>query len=246
MWHLTTHRSVEKLITCGTVATMDPSGEHILHIAANCPHSRMIELLTARWPEYTNFANDDGITPLHVAGMYGRLSAVQTLVDNGADPNAVDDEGMTPLDYANQEGHVGCVEYFNSLEVKPEDEMMEEDSMAIAYTSLETTLLDSYNDTTLCYTINDITLHDTTSAQEELQFTNSMLRAELIKMGEKPGPVNELTRDAYLRYLHKVKSGLVPTQSQGSNSKYYHLHTNFQMTIYEKFEKQSIFENKNL
>ena len=204
---------------------MDPSGEHILHIAANCPHSRMIALLTTCWPNYTNVTNDDGITPLHVASMYGQLPAIQALMDSGADPFAVDSEGMTPLDYCSKERHLSCLEYFQGIGIESEDKITdEEDSMAIAYASMEATLLDNLNDTTLCYTLHDITLQDTTCtlAEEEdtQQLTNSMLRSELIKMGEKPGPINELTRGAYLRYLQKMKSGLLPKQTQDTNSKY--------------------------
>ena len=219
------YRTVERLILCGTMKAMDPSGEHILHIAANCPHRRMVPLLTARWPSYINVANDDGITPLHVASMYGQLPAIQTLMDNGAYPFAVDSEGMTPLDYCNKEKHLSCLEYFQGIGIEPEDKNVdEEDSMAIAYASMEATLLDNLNDTTLCYTLNDITLHDTinTTLVEEEDYTelsNSMLRSELIKMGEKPGPINDLTRGAYLRYLQKMKSGLLPKQTQDTNSK---------------------------
>lgn len=207
---------------------MDPSGEHILHIAANCPHSGIIELLTRRWPSYINITNDDGITALHVASMYGQLSAVQVLVDNGADPFAVDNEGMTPLDCSINEGHTHCVEYFKSLGITPDKTIEEEqlDSMAIAYTSMETTLLDGYNDSTLSYTLNDITLVPEEEEEDLQQLTNSMLRTELVKLGEKPGPINELTRGAYLRYLNKMKNGLLPVQTQDTNSKFFKMKNN--------------------
>ena len=202
---------------------MDPSGEHILHIAANCPHgSRMIDLLAAQWPSYINVPNDDGITPLHVASMYGKLPAIQALINNGGDPFAVDSEGMTPLDYCLNDGYKDCIRYFQDLGVKPHEyEMNEEDSMAIAYASMEMTLMEDNNDSTICYTLDDASLHDDTMVEGEdlQQLTNTMLRDELIRMGEKPGPINELTRCAYLRYLHKVKSGLLPTQTKETTSK---------------------------
>lgn len=205
---------------------MDPSGEHILHIAANCPDGRMINLLATRWPSYVNTANDDGITPLHVASMYGQLLAIESLLNNNADPFAVDGEAMTPIDWCIKEGHAQCVKYFQDLGIKQgnDEDEIEEDSMAIAYTSMlmETTLIDEYNDSTF-YTLNRTDLNDTTIIVEEddlQQLTNSMIRSELVKMGEKPGPINDLTRGAYLRYLHKVKSGLLPTQTQHkTNSK---------------------------
>ena len=211
-------RTVEKLTSHGTISVVDQSGEHILHIAGNCSNSKVIELLSSYWPSHVNMANEDGITPLHVASMYGQLSAIQALIENGADPFAVDSEGMAPLDYCVKEGHVSCVDYFEELGIKHSDEIVD-DSMAIAYTLMETTILgDSYedDDTTLCYTVNDV---DVTLDLDE--FTNSMLRAELMKMGEMPGPVNDLTRGAYLRYLHKAKNGLLPPQTEETNSKFF-------------------------
>ena len=213
-----TCRNVERLMSHGTISA-EPSGEHILHIAAGCPHSsKMIELLSSHWPGYTNSANEDGITALHVASMYGQLSAIHALIENGADPFAVDNEGMTPVDYCVREGHAPCVEYFQGLGIKPhsDDDTVEDDSMAIAYASMETTIIADYSDTTLCYTLND-TSTDVALDLDEL--TNSMLRCELIKMGEKPGPINDLTRGAYLRYLHKAKNGLLPPQMEETNSK---------------------------
>ena len=209
---------MEKLISHDTIA--DPSGEHILHIAANCQHTKMIELLTARWPGYINMPNDDGITPLHVACMYGQLSAIKALMESGADPFLVDNEGMTPLEYCIQEGHGYCVDYFKDVGINQDDTVVdtaEEDSMAIAYTLMETTLMETtlLEESTLYYTLADITLNDTS----EDYLTNSMLRAELIQIGEKPGPINELTRGAYLRYLHKARNGLLPVQTQETNSK---------------------------
>jgi len=199
---------------------MDESGAHILHIAANHPDKRMIDLLAACWPSYVNTANDDGITPLHVASMYGQLLGIESLIENNADPFAVDGEAMTPMDWCIKEGHAHCVKYLQDLGIKQgndEKDEVEEDSMAIAYTSMlmETTFVDEY-DSTLSYTLNKTALNDTTIIVEEddQQLTNSMIRSELIKMGEKPGPINDLTRGAYLRYLQKVKSGLLPTEAQ--------------------------------
>ncbi|ABO55049.1 ankyrin repeat domain-containing protein [Burkholderia vietnamiensis] len=41
-----------------------------------------------------------GLTPLHVAAMAGNLEAVRELLDNGADPQAVDARGRRPLEAA--------------------------------------------------------------------------------------------------------------------------------------------------
>lgn len=215
--HIYIYRTVERLISQG-VNAMDPAGEHILHIAANCPNSKIVELLIACWPNYINITNEDGITPLHVASMYGRLLTIKILIENGADPFVADNEGMTPLDYSSKENHKSCIEYYNKVGITQEDETVEEDSMAIAYASMEVTILE--DESTLCYSLSDVTLVEEDDDLQQL--TNSMIRKELMKIGEKPGPVNDLTRGAYLRYLHKVKNGLLPTQkTQEINSKLY-------------------------
>ena len=224
------------MISRGKVDAAEPSGEHILHIAANCAHRKTVELLATCWPSFINLANDDGITPLHVATMYGQLPAIQALMQHGADPFAVDGDGTTPLDYAIKEGYIHCIEYFEHMGIKAEEEIVEEDSMAIAYTLMETTILDEdgYNDTTLNYTLKDINV---TLDLDEL--SNSMLRNELIKMGEKPGPINDLTRGAYLRYLHKVKHGLVPPQLQDTISKLFNICTKY-IHVFEIFTRFQI------
>lgn len=210
---------------------MEPSGVHIIHIAANSDNEDIINLLASRWPAYVNTASDDGTTPLHVASTYGQLNAVRALIENGADPFIVDQEGMTPLDCSVREGQVLCVEYYKELGIRPvcdEEEEEGEDSMALAYTTMlmENTFVDYDNDTTLCSIDETTILQESTVLEETFDLTdiqslsNSTLRKKLQEMGEKPGPVNELTRHAYLRYLHKLQTGLLsPQKCQERNSK---------------------------
>ena len=208
---------------------MEPSGVHILHIAANSDNEDVITLLASQWPAYVNAASDDGTTPLHVASTYGQLNAVNALIENGADPFLVDQEGMTPLDCSVREGQVQCVQYYKELGIRPDCDKEEgEDSMALAYTTMlmENTLVE--DDTTMC-SIDETTctiFQDSTVLEETFDLTdvqklkNSMLRKKLQEMGEKPGPINSLTRHAYLRYLYKLQTGLLsPQMQQDKNSK---------------------------
>lgn len=50
----------------------------------------------------------DGITPLHLAALYGRTMAVSTLLDYGADPNVRTALGATPLHFSAHAGHYGA------------------------------------------------------------------------------------------------------------------------------------------
>ena len=53
------------------------------------------------------------------------------------------------------------------------------------------------------------------SFQELSYLTNSQLREKLIGYGERPGPINDHTRGAYLSYLHKIVKGLQPAGNKG-------------------------------
>ena len=48
-------------------------------------------------------------TPLFHAASEGREACLQTLLENGADPEALDEKGLTATYYATWEGHLGCM-----------------------------------------------------------------------------------------------------------------------------------------
>ena len=48
-----------------------------------------------------------------------------------------------------------------------------------------------------------------------LKLTNPQLRDKLIELGEEPGPINEHTRGAYLKYLEKILQGVQPAGNKG-------------------------------
>ncbi|XP_038642996.1 BRCA1-associated RING domain protein 1 [Scyliorhinus canicula] len=54
--------------------------------------------------------NHKGETPLHIASIKGDITAVEQLLDNGANPNIKDNAGWTPLHEACNHGHVEIVE----------------------------------------------------------------------------------------------------------------------------------------
>lgn len=60
--------------------------------------AELVELLCSYGCE-VNHADSEGSTPLHYGACHGELPTLQTLVECGADPNAVDALGCYPLDY---------------------------------------------------------------------------------------------------------------------------------------------------
>ena len=72
---------------------------------------------------------------------------------------------------------------------------------------------------------DDQLYQDTTSVQESQtlsnlsSLTNSELREKLLSLGEQPGPITELTRSAYIKYLMKILQGVQPSGNQGYKGK---------------------------
>jgi len=50
-----------------------------------------------------NAKDEDGVTPLHEAALWGHNEVAELLIANGADVNARDKDGKTPLDLATKE-----------------------------------------------------------------------------------------------------------------------------------------------
>ena len=80
------------------------------------------------WGSNPNAANENGFTPLHAAASSGSKDAVQLLLDNGADPNAVgtattpygQDINAAPLDIALEKGSAEIVELLLSKGAAPQ------------------------------------------------------------------------------------------------------------------------------
>ena len=85
---------------------IDANNTTLLHLAANSPSLTILEKLLQTDGIFVNAQNDDGLTALHVAAMWGRREAVVTLLKFGAESTIWDIEDMLAVDYAKREGIV--------------------------------------------------------------------------------------------------------------------------------------------
>ncbi|HVL10010.1 MAG TPA: ankyrin repeat domain-containing protein [Burkholderiaceae bacterium] len=92
------------------VGWMDETGRTALHDAAlNGSADTCNTLLDKLSLQQINHADQQGLTPLHCAAQRGQLSAIQSLLQHGADLHCVDAQGMTPLHHAARNGHLDAV-----------------------------------------------------------------------------------------------------------------------------------------
>ena len=99
-------RSVEKIIQAG----IDPStptksnGCSALHSAAVLEPPMGPEIVTRMLHHGAdpNIKTPTGLSPLHIAAMWGRYQTINVLLDNGANLAVKDHDDMSPLDYAEE------------------------------------------------------------------------------------------------------------------------------------------------
>lgn len=124
-----TLEAIQCLVSNGaTFLAENEKGELPLHYI--CKKDLMVDI--AMWffsqgskYEAINHPSNSGLTPLHVAAIYGSVIIANALLMNGADPTIKDNNNLIPLDYAIQRENQNCI---HLLESKTAPAMSESDS----------------------------------------------------------------------------------------------------------------------
>lgn len=100
--------AIRQLLSRGFDAdTVDPKGQHGLHLAIQEPSLKAAQALLD-WPKTNvNAFNANGESPLMLAAIQGQTEMVASLIKKGADVNKT---GWTPLHYAASKGHLAIMD----------------------------------------------------------------------------------------------------------------------------------------
>lgn len=98
---------VKLLVDAGVdVNYQDEHGETALHTAARLGHVECMRVLVAGDANIEIMENSYGWTPLFVAAVEGQLSALELLVEEGAEVTKHDSSGWTAIEHAALRGHI--------------------------------------------------------------------------------------------------------------------------------------------
>jgi ankyrin repeat protein len=223
---------------------LDSDSSSLLHLAANIS-SNMINLLLLHGA-YIDHQDNDGYAALHFAVINGCIEGVKALLANGANLELIDDEMMTPQDHAAGKDNILCL--FDDVKIIDEDNGVNDISMCQTFVNLmmnDTAIVADDDDDTVTMITDKVAElkiekdnKTTTSDEKEntillssiddacnlSSLSNEQLRDKLLSYGERPGPINNNTRKAYITYLEKIISGIQPCGNHGYNGNYNIIH----------------------
>ncbi|CAG5029727.1 unnamed protein product [Parnassius apollo] len=70
-----------------------------------------------------NLRNDDGVTPVHIAAIWGRVDNLKLLIGCGGDPSQRDLDGLSAFDYAVREQQWDIYDYLHNVEDQMDDSL---------------------------------------------------------------------------------------------------------------------------
>ncbi|XP_034835070.1 ankyrin repeat and LEM domain-containing protein 1-like [Maniola hyperantus] len=70
-----------------------------------------------------NLSNDDGITPVHIAAIWGKVDNMKLLIGCGGDPSRLDFDGISAFDYAVREQQWEVYDYLHNVVDQSDDSL---------------------------------------------------------------------------------------------------------------------------
>ena len=131
---------VKLLVDAGVdVNYQDEHGETALHTAARLGHVECMRNLIAGGADIEIAENSYGWTPVFIAAVEGQLSALEVLVEEGAEATKLDSSGWTAIEHAALRGHIEVArrlkELTKAIAVSPQsDSSIETAPIPIGYT----------------------------------------------------------------------------------------------------------------
>ncbi|XP_023939254.2 ankyrin repeat and LEM domain-containing protein 1 [Bicyclus anynana] len=122
-------RSVERFFAENKIdlnVILPCKGIGVLHLAVgieNYDKSKQCTELILKNGGDPNLSNDDGITPVHIAAIWGKVDNMKLLIGCGGDPLKADYDGVSAFDYAVQEQQWEVYDYLHNVVDQSDDSM---------------------------------------------------------------------------------------------------------------------------
>ncbi|XP_045452485.1 ankyrin repeat and LEM domain-containing protein 1-like [Melitaea cinxia] len=120
-------RSVERFLNDNTVdlnIILPCKGIGVLHLAVGIEpvdKSKKCTEIILKHGGDPNLSNDDGVTPVHIAAIWGKVDNMKLLLGCGGDPSRCDLDGISAFDYAVREQQWEVYEYLHNVVNETDD-----------------------------------------------------------------------------------------------------------------------------
>lgn len=86
-----------------------------------CQSARSLPNIVINLVLFFSYSNDDGITPVHIAAIWGKVDNMKLLIGCGGDPSRLDLDGISAFDYAVQQQQWEVYDYLHNVVDQSDD-----------------------------------------------------------------------------------------------------------------------------